>query len=95
VLVRIDDDGIDLAQAVEANGAISPDIISKLLKATERIITDNAARGIQPIILCSAHIRRFLRKITERFLPSLVVLSNAEISPSVKLQITGVVRYED
>jgi len=85
----------DLAQAVEANGAVSPDIISKLLKATERIITDNAARGIQPIILCSAQIRRFLRKITERFLPSLVVLSNAEISPSVKLQITGVVRYED
>jgi flagellar biosynthesis protein FlhA len=85
----------DLAQAVAANGAISPDVISKLLKTTERIITDNAARGIQPIILCSAQVRRFLRKITERFLPSLVVLSNAEISPSVKLQITGVVRYED
>lgn len=84
-----------LAQALEANGAISPDIVSKLLKATERIITDNAARGIQPIILCSAQVRKFLRKITERFLPSLVVLSNAEISPSVKLQVTGVVRYED
>lgn len=85
----------DLAQAVESNGAISPDIISKLLKTTEKIITENAARGIQPIMLCSAQVRRFLRRITERFLPSLVILSNAEISPSVKLQITGVVRYED
>jgi flagellar biosynthesis protein FlhA len=84
----------ELAQAIEASGVISPDMVSKLIKAIENTLRDTL-KGAYPVILCSAHVRRFLRKITERLVPSLVILSNAEISPSVKLSITGVLRYED
>ncbi len=85
----------ELSQATEAGGVISPDIISKLIKAMEQALASDTLKGAYPVILCSAQVRRFLRKITERLLPSLVILSNAEISPSVKLSITGVLRYED
>jgi len=84
----------ELSQAIEASGVISPDMVGKLIRAIENTLRDTL-KGACPVILCSAHIRRFLRKITERLVPSLIILSNAEISPSVKLSITGVLRYED
>ncbi|MCX8031216.1 MAG: flagellar biosynthesis protein FlhA [Thermodesulfovibrionales bacterium] len=84
-----------LSRAIEAGGAISPDNLSKLIRAIEKAILEEKFKGSQPIILCSQHVRRFLRKIVERFLPSLVILSNAEVSPSIKLYTTGVVKYED
>jgi flagellar biosynthesis protein FlhA len=84
-----------LVAAQEAGGAINPDVVTKLMKAVEGVISGGRAAGVQPIILCSTQARRFLKKITERFLPSMVVLSNAELSPSARLYTTGVLRYED
>jgi flagellar biosynthesis protein FlhA len=85
----------ELSHSLEAGGAINPDIVNKMTRAIETALKENRFKGVQPIILCSVHIRRLLRKITERFLPSVVILSNAEISPSVKLYTTGVLKYED
>ena len=84
-----------LMQAMEAGGAISPDIVTRLMRAIESALTGNRMKGLQPIILCSAQARRFLRKIVERFLPAVTVLSNAELSPSIRLYTTGVLKYED
>jgi len=85
----------EISLAIETGGVISPDVVSKLIRAIENALARDSMKGALPVMLCTSQVRRFLRKITERFLPSLVVLSNAEISPSVKLSITGVLRYED
>jgi flagellar biosynthesis protein FlhA len=85
----------ELQQSMDAGGAVSPDIVTKLTRALENALREDKFKGPQPIILCSARVRRFFRKITERFLPSVVILSNAEISPSVKLYTTGVLKYEN
>jgi len=84
-----------LNEAIEAGGAINPEVVNKLMRAIETAIKQGRFKGSQPIILCSTYVRRFLRKIIERFLPTLVVLSTAEVSPSIKLYNTGVLRYED
>ena len=84
-----------LIQATESGGAINPEVVSKLMKSLEKAIVNERNRGLQPIILCSTQARRFLKKITERFLFPLVVLSNAELAPSVRLYTTGVLKYED
>src|SRR4030066_848029 len=83
-----------LSQAIEASGVVSPDMVGKLIRAIENTLRDTL-KGACPVILCSAHVRRFLRKITERLVPSLIILLNSEISPSVKPSLTGVLRYED
>lgn len=64
--------------------------------AGQRILTAmNNSMGVflqmsyQPIVLCSPMVRRHLRKLTERFLPNLVVLSHNELSPTGKLKILG------
>ena len=84
-----------LMQALEANGAINPEVVTKLMKAVETTLAGPRMKGLLPIILCSTQVRRFLKKITDRFLPSLIVLSSAELSSSVRLYTAGVLKYEN
>jgi flagellar biosynthesis protein FlhA len=84
-----------IAESIENEGSISPDLISKLLRAVEKILGKGGKYESQPVLICSAHIRRFLRRFADKFLPTVAVLSNAEISPAAKLHTLGMVRYED
>lgn len=84
-----------LSEANEQGGVLRPDVVSKLLRGFEKVLVENKDKIMHPIILCSAQNRRFLRKILERFLPSVVVLSNSEISTGVKLYSVGMIGYED
>ncbi|MBI5639185.1 MAG: FHIPEP family type III secretion protein, partial [Nitrospirae bacterium] len=84
-----------LYQTIEAGGVISPDMVGKVINGIEKVLHTDKLKGIQPIILCSLQVRRFLKKLVEKFLPSVIVLSNSEISPSAKLYTLGMVRYED
>ncbi|MCL6472897.1 MAG: flagellar biosynthesis protein FlhA [Firmicutes bacterium] len=65
---------------------------------TQRIIGDLAttierayAQGRSPVVICSANVRRPLRKILERKLPNVAVLSYNEIAPEFELQSIGMV----
>lgn len=83
------------SEASEQGWVVKPDVISKLLRGFEKVLVENKEKIMHPVILCSTQNRRFLRKILERFLPSVVVLSNAEISTGVKLFSVGMINYED
>jgi flagellar biosynthesis protein FlhA len=82
-----------LSQA-EGSG-INPDILSRLVKSIESVLTSGLLKGAQPVILCSANVRKYIRKIVERISTSFVVLSHAEIVPSTNLDIRGMVKYEN
>ncbi|GIW46210.1 MAG: flagellar biosynthesis protein FlhA [Deltaproteobacteria bacterium] len=85
-----------ILDSMEDGGALDPGVVNSLIKAVEKAFSSADAAKLQyPIILCSSRVRRFLRKITERFLPSVIVLSSAEILPSVKPYVVGVIRYEN
>lgn len=84
-----------LAQSIDTGGALAPDTVTKLVKGIEGAMDRDKLRGMQPVIVCSVHVRRFLKKIMEKFMPSVVVLSNNEISSSARLYTMGMVRYED
>ena len=82
-------------ESIESGGSISPDLISKLLRAVEKILGKEVKSDTQPVLVCSANLRRFLRRFADKFLPSIAVLSNAEIASTAKLYTLGMVRYED
>jgi len=84
-----------IAKSVQSGEAVSPDYVTRLIRGIEKLVDKDGMRGAQPIIVCSSQIRRFLKKIMERFMPSVVVLSNAEIAPPVRLSSMGMVKYED
>ncbi|RJQ55756.1 MAG: flagellar biosynthesis protein FlhA [Nitrospiraceae bacterium] len=76
-------------------GAISPDVINRLVKSIEKILSSGKLRGIQPVVLCSPNARKYLRRIVERISSSIVVLSSAEIVSTANLDIRGMLRYEN
>lgn len=84
-----------ILQTIESGEALNPEVISKIVKGIEKLSEEFISKGVQPVIVCSVHTRRFIRRILEKFMPSFVVLSNAEISSSAKLFTLGMVRYED
>jgi len=84
-----------LAQSLATGEAINPDLVSRLMRGIEKAFRKEALKGAQPVILCSAQIRRVLRRLMERFLPAVAVISNADIAPTAKLYTMGMVRYED
>ena len=60
-----------------------------------RSVTEGAQRFIQagrePAVLCSPAVRRHLRRLIERHLPSVAVLSTAELPPDVKVKSVSTV----
>lgn len=88
---------LKLKEAMDSGGQISPDDLGRLLRAIENAVssTGDKLKGVQPVIITSPYVRRFLRKLIERIIPSLLILSTAEVMPSVKIYTVGVVRYED
>ncbi len=86
-----------LSQVVDTGEAINPDTVGRVIKGIEGILVmgKDRLKGAQPVMLCSTKIRRFMKRIIDRFMPSIAVLSNAEIPSSAKLYTVGTVRYED
>jgi flagellar biosynthesis protein FlhA len=49
--------------------------------------------GINPVLLCPASIRIHVKKLTERYFPGLAVISHNEVTPQVKIQSLGTVKF--
>ena len=47
--------------------------------------------NVMPVLLCSPELRRHLRRLTERVLPHLAVVSMTEVPNSMSLKSFGVV----
>ena len=62
-------------------------VLSNLLKQIQRL----AQLGQQPIVLASPVVRLYFKRLTERAVPGLVVLSYNELDPSIEVQSVGMV----
>jgi flagellar biosynthesis protein FlhA len=54
----------------------------------------NFSGGTTPVLLCSPTIRPHVKKLTERYLPNLVVISHNEIAPHLQVRSIGTVRMD-
>ena len=68
---------------------VEPEFGKQLLEKIETAC--RAAVMSQPVILCSSMVRPHLRRLTERFLPELVVMAHGEVAPNVRLVSMGMV----
>ena len=69
-----------------------PDSMQKLVTALNTELTKLTNMGYQPIVLTSPAVRLYFRKLVERSVPGIIVLSHAEIDQTVEIQILGVVK---
>ena len=71
--------------------SLDPARTQQILESLSNTLEEVLRQGRSPVILCSTNIRRPLRKIAERKLPNLAVLSYNEIAPEFELQSVGMV----
>jgi flagellar biosynthesis protein FlhA len=71
--------------------ALDPRVSQRIYKSIQEQAQLLAASGVQPVLVVSPSVRMHLRKLIERVLPDLPVLSYNEIDPSIEIQSGGVV----
>lgn len=86
----------EIAKSLEAraeNGlpALQPGIVQSLTRAVADVAERMASEGYQPVILTRPGVRPYLKRIIERALPNVVVLSYSEITSDQKVRSVGMV----
>jgi len=75
--------------------ALEPNVAKGIMESVARYISEFSSMNYRPVILCSAQIRAHFKKLVDRFIPNLVVLSYNEILNTVKIQSLGMVELSD
>jgi flagellar biosynthesis protein FlhA len=69
--------------------AMAPWAMQRLLGVISTEVERVAGSGRDPLILCSSRIRLAVRRMLERRLPNVVVLSFAEVTPQTTVEAVG------
>lgn len=85
-----------IAHAIQDTGhgtylGLDPETAQVILNKIEELMEQFAINNYQPILLCSPLIRPHVKKLTERFIPNLAVLSHNEIASDVRIESLGTV----
>jgi flagellar biosynthesis protein FlhA len=85
---------IDSLRQTEKPGMIglSPTLIQKIYNSLISEYRKNVGKEYETVVLCSPLIRNYFRKISEKILPNLPVLSYNEILPKIEVRSVGVVK---
>jgi flagellar biosynthesis protein FlhA len=71
--------------------AMDPPRAQAIVVALRAQVEHATARGAKPVLLCSARIRRHLRRLIAQAQPHLAVCSYNEISPGINVETIGVI----
>lgn len=74
--------------------AMDPDRAQSIFNSLTETIEQVTSRGHQAIILCAPMVRIYFKKLTEKLLPNLVVLSYNELEGRINVQSLGVVKIQ-
>ena len=71
--------------------SLEPSLAQRILVSINQTLEKIVHLNYQPIILCSPPIRRHLKKLLDRFMPQVVVISHNELTAQSKIQSLGTV----
>jgi flagellar biosynthesis protein FlhA len=70
---------------------MEPSRAQMLVSMLKEQVDTSLAHGGRPVLLCSARVRRHLRRLCEQALPQLPVCSYNEVMPGIRVETVGVV----
>ncbi|TPW02008.1 MAG: flagellar biosynthesis protein FlhA, partial [Alphaproteobacteria bacterium] len=73
---------------------VDPQLAELALRKIAPLAADMLARAREPVLLCSAEIRRSMRALTRRSIPRLSVIAVSEIPNTIELSSFAVVRQD-
>lgn len=71
---------------------LDPKVTQTILASLNEKIEEATSQGEKMVVLCSPVIRRHFKKLTEKFIPNMVVVSHNELSPEINIRSLGSVR---
>jgi flagellar biosynthesis protein FlhA len=71
--------------------ALDPGVLQELLRNLTNQVEKMIIKGLSPVVICAPLVRINLKRLTERQLPQLIVLSYNEIVPGIQVQAVGMV----
>lgn len=74
--------------------AVDPGMQQSLIRSIREQGENAMAQGLQAVVLCSATLRLPLRRLVERYIPQLHVLSYNEVSSRAEVEFVGQVQAE-
>ena len=74
--------------------SLNPVVAQRLIQSVNTAVESAVMTDGQPVILASPMIRPHLAQLITRFLPSVAVISQAEVPPDIRLQSVGTVGIE-
>ena len=74
--------------------ALDPEKSQKILMTLNKEVHSVGKQGFVPILLTSPISRAYMKRLCERYMPNLVVLSHNEIPPDVTIKNMGMVRID-
>ncbi len=74
--------------------ALEPEKSNKILMTLNKEVNSVGKQGLVPILLTSPVSRAYMKRLTERYMPDLVVLSHNEIPPDITIKNLGMVRVD-
>jgi flagellar biosynthesis protein FlhA len=75
--------------------ALDPAIANQMMSHLARCLEKAASMNCQPVVLCSPQIRLHMKKIIDRFIPNVCVLSYNEILPGAEIIAIATVELND
>ena len=71
---------------------LDPKVTQSILSSLNEKIEEATSQGEKMVVLCSPVIRRHFKRLTEKFIPNMIVVSHNELSPDVNIRSLGTVR---
>lgn len=72
--------------------SLDPKVTQTILASLNEKIEEATSMGEKMIVLCSPVIRQHFKRLTEKFIPNLIVISHNELSPDANIRSLGTVR---
>jgi flagellar biosynthesis protein FlhA len=88
---------MDSVQAAESGTAtaIDPKLLQQMFRSLSQGIEKMAGSNRQPLVLCSPQVRPYFKKLIERFIPHLTVISFSELLPRTEIQSIGIIEVPE
>lgn len=72
--------------------SLDPKVTQTILASLNERIEEATNMGERMVVLCSPVVRRHFKRLTEKFIPNLMVVSHNELSPEINIRSLGTVR---
>ncbi len=88
---------LDSIHAIEGGtqSAVDPRLLQKMFRSLSSGIERMVGANRQPLVLCSPQVRPYFKKMIERFIPHLPVLSFNELLPRTEIQSLGTIEVSE